>query len=90
MTIRKLNSAIDLFSLYVLFSHFRPRDVTLGNSFFQRSSYASAYVCKLMKKTKGEIPLGTSRGLKWENKTYKLKARLNGFNICFNMHSTLC
>ena len=36
---------MDLFSLYVLFSHFRPRDFTLENSFFQMSSYARAYVC---------------------------------------------
>ena len=36
--------AIDLFSLYVLFSHFRPRDATRGNSFFQMSSYARANV----------------------------------------------
>ena len=36
--------AIDLFSLYVLFSHFRPRDATQGNSFFQLSSYARANV----------------------------------------------
>ena len=33
---------INLFSLYVLFSHFRPRDATRGNSFFQMSSYARA------------------------------------------------
>ena len=33
---------IDLFSLYILFSHFRPRDATRGNSFFQMSSYARA------------------------------------------------
>ena len=33
---------IDLFSLYILFSHFRPRDATRGNSFFQLSSYARA------------------------------------------------
>ena len=36
---------MDLFTLYVLFSHFRPRDLTLENSFFQMSSYARAYVC---------------------------------------------
>ena len=47
--------------------------VTLGNSFFQMSSYARAYVCITYEKTKEKIPLGTSRGLKWENKTYKLK-----------------
>ena len=35
---------IDLFSLYVLFCHFRPRDATRGNSFFQMSSYARANV----------------------------------------------
>ena len=35
---------IDLFSLYILFSHFRPRDVTLGKTFFQMSSYAREYV----------------------------------------------
>ena len=28
---------IDLFSLCILFSHFRPHDATLGNSFFQTS-----------------------------------------------------
>ena len=32
------------FGLYVLFSHFRPRDTTRGNSFFQMSSYARANV----------------------------------------------
>ena len=35
---------IDLFSLYVLFFHFRPRDATRGNSFFQMSPYARANV----------------------------------------------
>ena len=35
---------IDLFSLYILLSHFRTRDVTRGNSFFQMSSYARANV----------------------------------------------
>ena len=32
---------IDVFS-FVLFSHFRPRDATRGNRFFQMSSYARA------------------------------------------------
>ena len=40
----KKKDAIDLFRLYVLFSHFRPRDATRGNSFFQMSSYARANV----------------------------------------------
>ena len=38
-----VNLTIDLFNVHVLFSHFRPRDVTLENSFFQMSSYARAY-----------------------------------------------
>ena len=36
--------SIDLFGLHVLFSHFRPRDATRGNSFFQIWSYARANV----------------------------------------------
>ena len=39
-----LQAAIDFFSLYVLFSHFRPCDATRGNSFFQMSSFARANV----------------------------------------------
>ena len=47
---------MDLFSLYVLFSHFRPRDVTPGNTFFQMSSSARAYVCIIYVKTKRKFP----------------------------------
>ena len=47
---------IDLFSLYVLFSHFRPRDATRGNSLFQMSSYARAHVRITNEKTKGKFP----------------------------------
>ena len=68
---------MDLFSLYVLFSHFRPRGVTLGMSFSKcrlmhvhMYAYSFCYACMHNKR---KIPLGTSRGLKWENKTYKLK-----------------
>ena len=64
---------IDLFSLYVLFSHFRPRDATRGNSFFQMSSYARANLRITIEKNKRKIPMRASRGLKWENKMYKLK-----------------
>ena len=64
---------IDLFSLYVLFSHFRPRDATRGNSFFQMSSYARANVRITNEKNKRKIPMRASHGLKWENKMYKLK-----------------
>ena len=68
------DDAIDLFSLYVLFSHFRSRDAARGNSFFQMSSYARANVrITNEKKNKRKIPMRASRGLKWENKMYKLK-----------------
>ena len=70
---RILSSRIDLFSLYVLFSHFRPRDATRGNSFFEMPSYARANVCITNEKNKRKIPMRASRGLKWENKMYKLK-----------------
>ena len=39
---------IDLFSLYVLFSHFSPRDGTPENCFFQIQSYARASMCMCM------------------------------------------
>ena len=43
---------MDLFSLYVLFSHLRARDVTPGNSFFQcRLMHVHMYA-QLMKKQK--------------------------------------
>ena len=70
---------IDLFSLYVLFSHFRPRDATRGNSFFQMSSYARANVRITDAENKRQIPMRASRGLKWENKTYKLKRSIAPF-----------
>ena len=40
------------YSLYVLFSHFRPSEVTLGNSSFQMSSYALAYLSITYEKRK--------------------------------------
>ena len=70
--------AIDLFSLYVLFSHFRPRDATQGNSFFQMSSYARGNVRITNDKTKENSHEGT-RSLKWENKMYKLKRSIDCF-----------
>ena len=73
MNICPRSEAIDLFSLYVLFSHFRPRDATRGNSFFQMSSYARANLRITNDKKKRKIPMRASRGLKWENKMYKLK-----------------
>ena len=50
------HSTIDLFGLYILFSHFRPRDATRGNSFFQMSSYARANLRITNEKTKGKFP----------------------------------
>ena len=52
-----LHWLIDLFSLYVLFSHLRPRDGTKGNSFFQMSSYARANVRITKEKNKRKIPM---------------------------------
>ena len=49
-----------------LFSHFRPRDATRGNSFFQISSYARANVRITNEKNKRKIPARASRGLKWK------------------------
>ena len=75
------NSVIDLFSLYVLFSHFRPGDATQGNSIFQMSSYARANLRITNEKSKRKIPMRASRGLKWENKMYKLKRSIASFLI---------
>ena len=58
---------IDLFSLYILFSHFRPRDAARGNSFFQMSSYARANLRITNDKTKGKFPWG--HHVIWNGKT---------------------
>ena len=58
---------LDLFSLYILFSHFRPRDVTLGKTFFQMSSYAREYVRITYEKTKGKFPW--EHHVVWNGKT---------------------
>ena len=55
------------------FSHFRPRDATRGNSFFQMSSYARANGRITNEKNKRQIPMRASRGLKGENKIYMLE-----------------
>ena len=62
-----LTSLIDLFSLYVLFSQYRPRDNTLENSFFQISSCSRAYVRTTRQSVKFPCDVYS------ENKTYKLK-----------------
>ena len=63
----KTQSPIDLFSLYVLLSHFRPRDATRGNSFFQMLSYARANVRITNENTKGKFPWG--HHVVWNEKT---------------------
>jgi len=62
------NRLIDLFSLYGSFSHFRPRDATRGNSFFQMSSYARANVRITNEKTKEKFPWGQRVVLKGKTK----------------------
>ena len=38
-------------------------------------------------KNKKKIPLRISRGLKWENKTYKLKRSINSFFLAAEVES---
>ena len=48
--------AMNLFSLYVLFSHCRQHNVSPENSFFQISRLPPAYACMTNWKTKGQFP----------------------------------
>ena len=61
-------------SLSVLFSHFRPSSVSLGDSFIQISSCARASVHITLGKNRWKIPLRTSSGLKWQSKHKSLKS----------------
>ena len=45
------------FSLYVLFSEYRSCDNTLGNRFFQISSYSDTYLRIIYEKTMSHVPL---------------------------------
>ena len=60
--------AIDLFTLYVLFPHFRSCDVTLEEVFFHILSRQRAYACRIHEKQ-----MRTSCGLNGENKACKQK-----------------
>ena len=60
--------SIDLTSLYVLFSQYKSRSNTLGNSFFQISFYLRAHLRLTVKRQWGKFPWDLYR----ENKTYKL------------------
>ena len=65
-------SEIDLFSLYVLPSHFWQRDATRGNSFFQMVSYARANVRITNEKQKEN----SHEGITWsENKINNVQAK---------------
>ena len=66
---------IDLFSLYVLFCLFRPRYVHQGICLLSYHKLCIQYVHmkSFEKKRFSGVP---SHGLKWENKTYKLKSLL--------------
>ena len=66
---------IDLFSLYVLFCLFRPRYVHQGICLLSYHKLCIQYVHmkSFEKKQFSGVP---SHGLKWENKTYKLKSLL--------------
>ena len=73
---------IDLFSLNVFFSHFRPRDVLnlKGNCCY-------AYICTCIRRIRNKLfSRVTSRCLKWENKTYKLKKGLERFCPAAMLH----
>ena len=64
---------MDLFSWHVLFSHFRLRAVALGNSFFQMSTYSSAYECITSEKEK-EKPVGNITWSEMGRKNVQAKA----------------
>ena len=78
-----LRDSTDLFSLYV-----KPRDATRGNSSFQMSSYARANVRITNAKNKGKIPMRASRGLKWENKMYRLKRSIAKCLLVGELHNS--
>ena len=78
-------------SLYVLFSHFRPRDVTPEVCFFQLSSYVrvSTWICMHnLWKDKRHILLRTSCVLNWESKTCMLKISLGHLHHHFTTTAT--
>ena len=67
---------IDVFSLYVLFSHsdhVMVPDRTVFFKFRLIKVHPRAYVCIINEKTKGKFPGKFFRDLNWENRTYKVK-----------------
>ena len=64
---------IDLLSLYILFSHFKPHDALMGISLLIFSIVMRTFARAQDEIWKKLFPRVKSHGLKWENKTYKLK-----------------
>ena len=64
--------SINLFSLYAVFSQYRPCDNTLENRFFQITSNSRAYLHIIYEETKGQVP-GTLPEKKKQNKKNKKK-----------------
>ena len=63
--------SINLFSLYAVFSQYRPCDNTLENRFFQITSNSRAYLHIIYEETKGQVP-----GTLPEKKTKKNKKNM--------------
>ena len=70
---------IDLFSLYVLFSHFTSRDGSPENCQIPSYTRASRYILVLQDlwKDKRKMPWRTSRGLIWQDNAFKLKGLMS-------------
>ena len=70
---KRLMKEMDLFSLYVLFSHFRPRDI-LMEIFLLFFSYVMRTFARAQDDIRKKLfPRVASLSVKSENKTYKLK-----------------
>ena len=88
---KKSDLYLTFFSLYVLFSHFTPRDVTREICFFQLSSHfrVSTWICMHnLWKDKRHIPLRTSCVLNWESKTSVLKRSIGHLHDHFTTTAT--
>ena len=77
LVVSLFNFLIDLFSLYVLFSRFRPRDALMGICLLFFSLIMRTFARAWDDIGKKLFPRVASRGVKWENKTYKLKRSIN-------------
>ena len=78
---------IDLFILYILFSHFRPCDATRGNSFFQMSSYAHANVHITNEKNKRQ---NSHEGITWSEMGKQNVQAKKVYSIRITNHLVTC